>query len=88
MLADELAMAKKLPRRRTIFSQAATHATGRLVGGSSAMCDLAFINLLREKVRQQETEDKRAAAFGAVTHGRFVPWSMPAQSQPRSVPAR
>jgi hypothetical protein len=52
------------------------------------MCDLAFINLLREKVRQQETEDKRAAAFGAVPHQRFVPWSMPAQSQPRSGPAR
>ena len=52
------------------------------------MCDLAFINLLREKVRQQETEDKRAAAFGAVPRQRFVPWSMPVQSQPRSVPAR
>jgi hypothetical protein len=52
------------------------------------MCDLAFINLLREKVRQQDAEDKRAAAFGAVPHQRFVPWSMPAQSQPRSVPAR
>jgi hypothetical protein len=52
------------------------------------MCDLAFINILREKVRQQETEDRRAAAFGAVTHERFVPWSMPAQSQPPSVLAR
>jgi hypothetical protein len=62
------------------------------------MCDLAFINLLREKVRQQEAEDKRAAALGAVPHERFVPWSMPAQSQPcsgrvsrhylRSAPAR
>jgi len=52
------------------------------------MCDLAFINLLREKVRQQETEDKRPAAFGAVPHQRFVPWSMPVQSQPRSAPAR
>jgi len=52
------------------------------------MCDLAFINLLREKVRQQEAEDKRAAAVGAGPHQRFVPWSMPAQSQPRSAPAR
>jgi hypothetical protein len=39
-------------------------------------------------VRQQETEDKRATAFGAVPYQRFVPWTMPAQSQPRSVPAR
>ncbi len=45
------------------------------------MCDLAFINLLREKVRQQQAEDKRIAAFGAVTHQGFVPWTMPAQSQ-------
>jgi len=52
------------------------------------MCDLAFINLLREKVRQLEAEDKRIAAFGAVPHRRFVPWIMPAQSQPRSAPAR
>jgi hypothetical protein len=52
------------------------------------MCDLAFINLLREKVRQQEAEDKSAAGFGAVPHQRFVPWIMPAQLQPRSVPAR
>jgi hypothetical protein len=47
------------------------------------MCDLAFINILREKVRQQEAQDKRAAAFGAVTHERFVAWTMPAQSQRR-----
>jgi hypothetical protein len=52
------------------------------------MCDLAFINLLREKVRQQDVEDKRAAALGAVPHQRFVPWTMPAQLQPRSAPAR
>jgi hypothetical protein len=52
------------------------------------MCDLAFINLLREKVRQQEVESRHAAAFGAVPDQRFVPWSMPAQSQPRSGPAR
>jgi hypothetical protein len=52
------------------------------------MCDLAFINLLREKVRQQDAEDKPAAAVGAVPHQRFVPLSMPAQSQTRSAPAR
>jgi hypothetical protein len=52
------------------------------------MCDLAFINILREKVRQQDAEDKRAGGFGAVPHERFVPWTMPAQSQPRSVTAR
>jgi hypothetical protein len=52
------------------------------------MCDLAFINLLREKVRQQDAEDRRAGAFGAGPHQRFVPFSIPAQSQPRSVPAR
>jgi len=70
------------------FSLTRQHTTVRLVGGSSAMCDLAFINLLREKVRQQEAEDKRAAAVGAGPHQRFVPWSMPAQWQPRSAPAR
>jgi hypothetical protein len=52
------------------------------------MCDLAFINLLREKVRQQDAEDKRAAAFGGVPYQRFVPLSIPAQSQPRSGSAR
>jgi hypothetical protein len=52
------------------------------------MCDLAFINLLREKVRQQDVEDKRAAALGAMPNERFVPWSMPTQSQLRSAPGR
>jgi len=52
------------------------------------MCDLAFINLLREKVRQQEVENKHTAALGAVAHQRFVPWTIPAQSQQRSAPAR
>jgi hypothetical protein len=50
------------------------------------MCDLAFINLLREKVRQLEAEDRRTAAFGTMHRRRFVPWIMPAQSQPRSAP--
>ena len=61
---------------------------GKFRSEDKAMCDLAFINFLREKVRQQDAEDKRAAALGAVPHQRFVPWSMPAQSQPRSAPAR
>ncbi len=52
------------------------------------MCDLVFINLLREKVRQQEAEDRRTTAFGAVTRQHFVPGIMPAQSQPRSASAR
>jgi hypothetical protein len=47
------------------------------------MCDLAFINLLREKVRQLEAEDRRAAAFGPMPRQRFVPWVMPARSQPQ-----
>jgi hypothetical protein len=50
------------------------------------MCDLAFINLLREHVRQQEVENKRTAAFGAMPRQRFVPCTMPAQLQPQSVP--
>jgi hypothetical protein len=28
------------------------------------MCDLAFVNLLRERVRHQEAEDHRSVAFG------------------------
>jgi hypothetical protein len=47
----------------------------------SAVCDQAYVNLLREKVRQLEAEEKRVAAFGAAPHVRFVPWIMPAQSQ-------
>jgi len=43
------------------------------------MCDLAFINFLREKVRQLEAEERRAATFGAVPPLHFVPWAMPAQ---------
>lgn len=43
------------------------------------MCDLAFINLLREKVRQLEAEDRRTTAFGTTPAQRFVPWVMPAQ---------
>jgi hypothetical protein len=52
------------------------------------MGDLAFINLLREKVRQQQAEDRRTAALGAAPHQRFVAWIMPDQPQTRSAPAR
>jgi hypothetical protein len=45
------------------------------------MCDLAYVNILREKVRQLEAEEKRVAAHGATLNGRFLPLVMPA-SQP------
>ncbi len=44
------------------------------------MCDLAFVNLLRERVRHQEAEDQRSAAFGKSPRERFVPWIMPSQA--------
>jgi hypothetical protein len=44
------------------------------------MCDLAYVNLLREKVRQQEAEEKRARDFSLTSSLRFVPWTFPAQS--------
>jgi hypothetical protein len=44
------------------------------------MCDFAFINLLREKVRQREEEERRLQAFGPAPIVRFVPWVMTAQS--------
>jgi hypothetical protein len=40
------------------------------------MCDFAFINLLREKVRQREEEERRLQAFGPAPSVRFVPWVM------------
>jgi hypothetical protein len=45
------------------------------------MCDQAYVNLLREKVRQLEAEENRVAAFGTTADVRFVPWIKPAQSQ-------
>ena len=45
------------------------------------MCDQAYVNLLREKVRQKEAEERRIAAFGPAPSVRFVPWIMPGQSQ-------
>jgi hypothetical protein len=44
------------------------------------MCDLAYVNLLREKVRQLEAHEKRLAAFGSTPSTRFVPYTMAAQS--------
>ncbi len=43
------------------------------------MCDFAFINLLREKVRQREEEERRLQAFGPAPSVRFVPWVMTGQ---------
>jgi hypothetical protein len=37
------------------------------------MCDLAYVNLLREKVRQLEAEQKRIATFGTTSIARLVP---------------
>jgi hypothetical protein len=51
------------------------------------MCDLIYLNLLRENVRRLQAEEKRAAAlgntptFGTAPHERFLPRTMPAQSQ-------
>jgi hypothetical protein len=41
------------------------------------MCDLAYVNLLREKVRVSQAEEKRDEAFGKPPSKRFVPWVMP-----------
>jgi len=48
---------------------------------SKAMCDLVYLNLLREKVRQLQAQDQRAAALGTTPHERFVPWIMPTPSR-------
>jgi hypothetical protein len=39
------------------------------------MCDLAYVNLLREKVRQKEAEENHLAAGGSSSQSRFVPWT-------------
>jgi hypothetical protein len=45
------------------------------------MCDLAYVNLLREKVRQLKAEEMRLRDFGhRSSSGRFVPWILPVQS--------
>jgi hypothetical protein len=50
------------------------------IRGIEPVCDFSFVNLLREKVRQQEAEEKRLQAFGPVPSRRFVAWIMPVQS--------
>lgn len=49
------------------------------------MCDLAYVNLLRVKVREFEAEEKRTRDFGHSSSGRFVPWTFPAQSAQQTV---
>jgi hypothetical protein len=44
------------------------------------MCDLAYVNLLREKVRQLEADEKRLATFGRTPNTRFVPFIITTQS--------
>jgi hypothetical protein len=46
------------------------------------MCDLAYVNLLREKVRQLEAEQKRLATFGSTPSARFVPFVLPVAPAP------
>jgi hypothetical protein len=45
------------------------------------MCDLAYVNFLREKVRNQEAEERRTAIFGITPRVHFVPWIMPKSSR-------
>jgi hypothetical protein len=52
------------------------------------MCDLAYVNLLREKARQLKAEEKRLEAFGPAPSVRFVPFIMTAQSPIQSVADR
>jgi hypothetical protein len=42
------------------------------------MCDLAYVNFLREKVRQLEAEERRLQAFGPTPSTRFVPFVLTA----------
>ena len=44
------------------------------------MCDLSYVNLLREKVRQLDDEERRVQAFGPTPNARFVPWVVPTES--------
>ena len=48
------------------------------------MFDLAYLNLLREKVRQREIEQKRLETFGPPPTVRFVPF-MATHSQSASL---
>jgi hypothetical protein len=42
------------------------------------MCDLAYVNFLREKARQLEAEERRLQAFGPTPSTRFVPFVLTA----------
>jgi hypothetical protein len=42
--------------------------------------DLAYVNQLREKVRQQDAEEKRLRNFPQSSSPHFVPYILPAQS--------
>jgi hypothetical protein len=55
------------------------------MSGQPAMCDLAYVNLLREKVRQLGAEEKRLRAFPQSSSDRFVPYILPAQSTTTAV---
>jgi hypothetical protein len=45
------------------------------------MCDLAYVTLLRERVRRAEGEQKHIEAFGPARRVRFVPWIIPASAE-------
>jgi hypothetical protein len=46
------------------------------------MCDLAYVNSLREKVRQLEAEEKRLRDFPHSSTPRFVPYLLPRPIEP------
>ena len=50
------------------------------------MCDLSYVNLLREKVRQMKAEEKHFAPSGTSSSERFVPWILPARSKRQETP--
>jgi hypothetical protein len=53
------------------------------------MCDLAYLNLLRERVRQVQAEDRRTAALGPVPRARFVPIKpTPSREEARTIDGR
>src|ERR1700719_3333079 len=62
-------------RRRSALDRAA-----RAPARSARPCStcVAYVNLLREKIRVLEAEEKRAEAFNKPHSKRFVPWAMPA----------
>ena len=51
------------------------------------MCDLSYVNLLREKVRQMKAEEKHFSPSGSSSsEGRLVPWILPARSKRQETP--